>query len=91
MIWFIMGLIVGAILLWLFVFLRNKNITLTWYEWLIGLVGLFLLLFTIQNFIGSFVEMETTAAWLFLLVVGIPALLLLALAWQLALRRRKAS
>lgn len=72
-------------------YMRNKNVSFTWYEWLIGLAGLFLLLFAIQNFFGSFEELEPAAAWMFALVTGLPAVALLALAWQLAVRRIKAS
>jgi uncharacterized membrane protein len=87
--WLIIGLIVGAAILGLSVWLRNKGINLTWYEWLIGAIGLVLLLFTIQNFFGSQAELEPNAAYMFLLVTGLPALILLAVAWQLAARRSK--
>ena len=89
--WLIIGLILGAALLGLILWLRGRDIRVTWYEWLIGVIGLLLLLFTIQNFAGSFIELEPTAAWMFLLVTGLPALILLALAWQLARRHRAGS
>jgi len=89
--WLIIGLILGAVLLGLVLWLRGRDIKVTWYEWLIGVIGLLLLLFTIQNFAGSFIELEPTAAWMFLLVTGLPALILLALAWQLARRHRAGS
>ena len=88
--WFIIGIVLGAILLGLLIWLRSKDIKVTWYEWLIGIVGLLLLLFTIQNFFGSFAELEPTAAWMFWLVTGLPAIILLGVAWQLAWRRNKA-
>jgi uncharacterized membrane protein len=87
--WLIIGLIVGAAILGLAVWLRGKGLNLTWYEWLIGAIGLILLLFTIQNFFGSQAELESNAAMMFLLVTGLPALILLAVAWQLAARRSK--
>lgn len=62
---------------------------LTWYEWLIGIVGFGLVLFTLQNFVSSFVEIEPQAAYIFLLITGLPALILLVLAWQLAIRRTR--
>jgi hypothetical protein len=89
--WFIIGIVIGALLLGLVAWMRGKNMSLTWYEWFIGVVGLILLLFTIQNFVGSFAELEPTAAWLFLLITGLPALILLAVVWQLAARRNKAT
>ncbi|MBA7584802.1 hypothetical protein ES708_26764 [subsurface metagenome] len=82
--WLIIGLIVGVGLTFLAMQLKNKGISLTWYEWLIGIAGLGLLLYTIQNFAGSFAEFEPTAAWLLVLVLGIPAIILLAIAWLLA-------
>jgi uncharacterized membrane protein len=88
--WFLIGLILGALLLGLATWMRRKNISLTWYEWLIGIVGLVLLVFTIQNFFASFTELESSAAWMFLLVVGLPALILLTVTWQLAARRQRA-
>jgi uncharacterized membrane protein YeaQ/YmgE (transglycosylase-associated protein family) len=87
--WSIIGIIIGAIVLSLIQWMRNKNISGTWYEWLIGFAGLVLLLFTVQNFFGSLAEVESKAAYMFLLVTGLPAVVLLALSWQLAARRVK--
>ncbi len=81
-----------AVGLLLFVqWLRSRNIEVKWYEWFIGAVGLTLLLFTIQNFVGSFAEFNPVAAWLFLLVTGLPAIILLAVAWQLIARRQSSA
>ncbi|KSV18848.1 MAG: dehalogenase [Dehalococcoides mccartyi] len=88
--WFIIGLIVGGLILGLIWLLKRNNFSLTWYEWLIGIIGLGLLLFTIQNFFGSLEEVESKAAAMFWLVTGLPSLILLALAWQLVARRSKA-
>ncbi|MEQ4489143.1 MAG: dehalogenase [Dehalococcoides mccartyi] len=87
--WFTIGLITGLLFLGFFNMLKKKNLKLTWYEWLLGITGLALLIFTIQNLFGSFAEMESTAAAMFLLFVGLPALILLAIAWQLVSRRAK--
>ena len=89
--WLIIGLLVGIGLMLLVMQLRNKGISLTWYEWLIGLVGLGLLLYTIQNLVGSFAEFEPNAAWLFVLVLGLPAIILMAVAGVLVLRRPRAN
>ncbi len=87
--WLIIGLILGAAFLGLMMGLRTKKISLTWYEWLIGAIGVLMLLFTVQNYFGSLAEVEPKAASLFLLVTGLPSLVLLAVAWQLAVRRTK--
>ncbi|MEQ4489038.1 MAG: dehalogenase [Dehalococcoides mccartyi] len=85
--WFFIGILIGALVLGFIWWLKRKNLHLTWYEWLIGAVGLILLVFTLQNFMGSFEEVESKAAYMFLLVTGLPSLILLALTWQLAARR----
>ncbi|MEA2122910.1 dehalogenase [Dehalococcoides mccartyi] len=87
--WFMIGITIGIVLLGLFWLLRRKSIKLTWYEWVIGIIGFVLLLFTIQNYSGSFAELESKAAYMFLLITGLPSLILLAIAWQLAVRRKK--
>lgn len=89
--WLIIGLIVGAAILGLIIRIRGRGISVKWYEWLIGFIGLLLLLFSIQNVVGSFIELETTAAYMFLLVTGLPSLILLVVAWQLVARRTKIS
>ena len=88
--WLIIGLIAGAAVLGLVVWMRGKDIAIKWYEGLIGALGLVLLLFTIQNFAGSLAELESTAANMFLLVTGLPAIILLAVSWQLVARRQRA-
>ncbi|MCF7635231.1 MAG: putative reductive dehalogenase anchoring protein [Dehalococcoides mccartyi] len=87
--WFTIGILVGALILGLIWLMKRHNFSLTWYEWLIGAVGLLMLLFTIQNYFGSLAEIEPKAANMFLLVIGLPGLILLALSWQLAARRAK--
>ena len=87
--WLIIGLIVGGLLVWLGLALQNQKRQMTWYEWLIGVIGILLLLFTIQNFFGSRAELEPKAANMFLVVTGLPAIILLLVAWQLWARRKK--
>jgi len=87
--WFTIGILVGALILGLIWLMKRHNFSLTWYEWLIGAAGLLMLLFTIQNYFGSLAEVEPKAANMFLLVIGLPGIILLALSWQLAARRAK--
>jgi len=89
--WLIIGLIAGAAILGLVVWMGSKGVAVKWYEGLIGALGLVLLLFTIQNFAGSLAELESTAANMFLLVTGLPAIILLAVSWQLVARRQRAA
>ena len=78
--WFFIGLVIGAGLLVLVFLLHWWRIKVTWYEWLVGILGLLLLLFTIQNFTASFAEYERYAAWTFLWMLGLPALMLIGIA-----------
>lgn len=84
--WFIVALALGAGLVALGWWFNSKGIKTTWYEWVIGVAGLLLVLFTLQNYFGSVAEVENEAANLFLLVLGLPALILLAISWQLVVR-----
>ena len=87
--WLVIGLVLGALLIWLVSFMKSKGMAFKWYEWIIGLIGLAMLLFTVQNFFGSQAELEPKAANMFLLVTGLPALILLAITWQLVIRHKK--
>jgi hypothetical protein len=87
--WLIVGLVVGAAILALALWSNNRGVSIKWYDWVIGVIGLLLLLFTIQNYFGSNAELEPTAANLFLLVTGLPAIILMVVAWQLITRRAR--
>jgi hypothetical protein len=87
--WFIIGIFIGIISIGFVWWLKRKNVTLRWHEWLIGGVGFLLLLYTVQNTFGFLTEIEPTAAALTAAFLGIPALVLLGMAWQLVVRRRK--
>jgi len=88
--WFVAALILGGLVGALALWMRSKDMKMAWYTWLIGIVGLFLLLFTIQNYVGSVNEFENSAATMFLVVMGIPAVVLLAVAGVLGYRGLKA-
>jgi uncharacterized membrane protein YeaQ/YmgE (transglycosylase-associated protein family) len=89
--WLVIGLVIGALLIWMVSAMKAKGMAFKWYEWVIGIIGLALLLFTVQNFFGSQAELEPKAANMFLLVTGLPALILLAITWQLVIRHKKAA
>ena len=67
----------------------KQGISVRWWEWLIGAIGLALLIFTVQNFLGSFVENEPKAAWMFWLILGLPSLIIMAIPTVLVIMRRK--
>lgn len=89
--YFFGGAIVVGGLVWLVLWLRSRNISVTWYEWLIGAIGLLLLIFSIQNIFAAYAEFETTAPSRFLLLFGLPGLIIMAIAGQLVWRRNRSA
>ena len=84
---FFVGIIFAILVVLAIAIIINKKISVRWYEWLIFAIGVSLLIFTTQNFFASFVENESRAAWIFLLVLGLPALIIVSIPITLALRR----
>jgi hypothetical protein len=84
---FIIGLIVGAALMWLAFWLQRKQIALKWYEWLLAGLGFVMLVWTVNDFFGSMAEHNEAAARVFLWILGAPAIILLGLAVFLPWRR----
>ena len=85
--WFIFGLVLGAAILAFVLWVRSRKIKVAWYEWLMGALALILVLVILQNFVASYAEFESTAAWMGLLFMGIPALILAVLAVRLPWQR----
>lgn len=82
---YIVAALVGAGIMALVVY--RDRLSLRWYEWLLGVLGLVLLLFALQNFSASLAEHEPIAPWRFLLFFGTPAIVLLVLSWFLPWQR----
>ena len=91
MVWTIFGFLLGTGVLAVILWLRNRGSKVTWYEWLIGVIGVLLLVTATQHYVASMAEMYTTAAWLGALIFGGAGLILLAVVWQLIARRQRAS
>ncbi len=89
--WLVVALALGFSITALVFWMRSKGIKMTWYEWLIGIIGLLLVLFAAQNYLEVTDEFNPTAAGRFLLYVGLPGIILMVVAWQLTVRRKKAS
>ena len=88
--WFLIALILGGLVGGLLLWMRSRGMSLTWYEWVIGVIGLLMVLFGVQNYFGSVAEVELSAAPLYLLIIALPGLVLLVVAGLLANRRSKA-
>ncbi len=86
--WFLVAAIGVGLLIFLGSFLSKKGKQTKWYDWAIIGVALLMGFFAIQNYFGSVSEFESEAANMFLVVMGLPALLLLAVAGALIMRRK---
>ena len=81
---FIYAFVMGAGVTGLVLGLRIWNISVGWYVWFLGSLALLLATITVQHFFASLREMEPVAARRGALVMGIPALILAAVAIALA-------
>ncbi|MEK7442539.1 MAG: dehalogenase [Chloroflexota bacterium] len=92
MLWLILGLVLGALFIWM---ATRSNFKLTWYEWILVALATILALFAIQNYSASLTELEPRAANFLLMMFGLPAVVLAAIAAGLAvfrlMRSKKAS
>ncbi|MFZ5908470.1 MAG: dehalogenase [Chloroflexota bacterium] len=85
--WLILGAVVG-----IGFFLAATKMKLTWYEWVLAVLGTILILFAVQNYSASRLALETRAAGLLLLMFGLPGALLAAAGFVLPwMRARKAA
>ena len=82
---FVLG--VGLTALWFWA--KNRNMSIKWWEWILGLLGLFLIFFTIQNIMAADFEEVTRSTGPFLLVLGLPGLILLVIPVQTVWRRMR--
>ena len=85
--WLFTGLVLGIVLVALVFWLCSRKIRVAWYEWLLGVLGLLSMVFSLQNYQASVAAFEPTAPGMFLLVFGLPGLILVLLAVALALWR----
>lgn len=85
--WLVFGVIVGVGF-----YFASTKMTMTWYEWVLAVLGTILILFAIQNYIGSQLDLEPRAAGLLLLIFGLPGVIFAALGFVLPwMRARKAA
>lgn len=82
--WFIYALIVGAAIVGSVLGLKLADITVGWYVWLLGALGIIMLTLTLQHVFASIREMEPTAARRGALLMGLPAVIFFVIAIVLA-------
>ncbi len=80
MYWFFYGLMVGAGAMRLLTWDLEGRLAIPWYAWMVGIITVLLATLTLQTFFATFQEREPKAAWMSLLVLGVPTLILGAVA-----------
>ena len=86
--WTIFTIILIAALTLLVVLAINKKVAVKWWEWVLFVLGVALMVFALQNFLGAMQEGEPKAAWTFAWTLGIPALILIFTPAVLVQRRQ---
>lgn len=76
--WFIFGIVAGAGVTALWFSIKDK-VSVKWYEWLLAVLSTFLFGFMVQTFFASFAEQEPRAAWLSLVFLGVPTIVLIVI------------
>jgi len=86
---FFVGIIFTVAIAFLVFWIIKQGISVRWWEWLMGAMGVVLLVFTIQNFMGLMGENESLPAWMFWLYIGLPGLIFVAIPAILVFIRAK--
>lgn len=89
--WILIGLLLGILFTWTAIKLTSKNLKVLWYEYVLGALGLLLFLFVAQNLVGSIDEWEMQAFWMFVVILGLPSLLLMGIPALRIVRRYRAT
>ncbi len=87
MLWLILGILIGALVVF---GARSRQIQLAWLDWVLIAVGVVFFLLAIANYSGSMEELEPRAAMFLLASFGIPALILFAIAGVRVWRKQTA-
>ena len=80
MTWFwyvVIGFLLGGGVVYLWSYLREKAVKLVWFEWVLFILAGFLFIFLGQTFIGSLGEGESQAAWMSVVFMGVPIIIMM--------------
>jgi len=83
--WFwyvVIGFLLGGGVVYLWSVLKQKAVKLVWYEWELFILSGVFFIFLGQTFIASFQENESQAAWMSLVFMGIPILIMMVGAFR---------
>jgi hypothetical protein len=89
LLWVLVALALGVGVTLLFGWIRRNSIKPSIWFWLLGGVGLLLVLMALQHYVGTMEEMLPTAAVWGAMLFGIPGILLLAAAaWRIVTEKQ---
>ncbi len=91
LLWITGALIVGGVIVWLVMWLREKRVAVKWWEWTIGGLGLLAIVLGIQHYVGSVAEGYSTPGLIGLAIFAIPGLVMILIINQLVIRRHTAN
>lgn len=75
--WYVVtGFVMGSASVFIVTKLNAMDIKLLWYEWILGGLVMLIFMFMVQTFIASFKEFKPRAAWMTLVFMGVPILLI---------------
>lgn len=77
--WFwyvVIGFLLGGVSVFAVTTLYAMGIPPLWYEWILGVLFILLFVFMGQTFIASLKEFEPRAAWMTLIFMGIPEIII---------------
>ncbi len=89
-VWFwyvVVGFIMGGGLTCLLFQLKSRSVKLKWFEWIGVIIILLMFMFMAQTFIASYQEMVPRAAWLTVVFMGIPMIVIGVLTARSVLKR----
>jgi hypothetical protein len=91
---FVIGFILGIALLSLVLWIRSKGISVRWYEWLLGGVGVLFAVWAVHDYFASVAEHNEFAGLMLIWMIGVPAIIFLGLAvflpwWRVHPRKAK--
>lgn len=83
--WFLyvlIGFLLGGGAVYLWSYLKERSVKLVWYEWVLLILSNLAFVLLGQTFIASFQEGEPQAAWLSVVFLGVPIIIMLVGAFR---------
>jgi hypothetical protein len=78
----LIGFVLGGGAMYLWTYLKEKAVTLKWFEWILIVLGFITVIFLGQTFIASVDEGEIQAAWMSVLFMGLPLIVFIVVPFR---------